>query len=373
MLVIPDLPFHIGPTKRPTNPAGIPNHLKFKLRFEKQTGLLSQVVNRRSNRYIQKAHKIGNNIGTPLSKEKHSKPYVDDFLSFIRKMARVHGKALEIGCGGGYLCACLKKIGWSVQGIEPGLGYLKEWKKNKIKVIHGFFPNNLASGPYDLIYSYAVLEHIKDLSSFLDQVKKHLAPRGKLILAVPDCTNEIKSGDPAMLLHEHFHYFNKPSLKHILFKAGFSVQVKSSGYGRAIYVSASQALSEKPKRNSRIWKESKKYEKKCTAFIKLSKTLLKNLSKKKEIGLYCPTRGLAVIPKNSSFRFFDDSPEFHGKYVPPHPHPIENFGELRRNPPEAIVILTQTFEKQIIKKINRIAPKISAKSLKDFLKAKGKE
>lgn len=235
-----DLPFHIGSTESAGNPAGLPDKWPFCLQFDSQRAALTQQVTPELTVILERAYRAGHLIGTPLAEDSYGKPYADDFLRFIGQIGLPLGaRALEIGAGVGYLTRRLRDAGLQIVGIEPGRGYAAHWKKNGVEIVNDFFPTPRVTGPFDLICGYAVLEHITDPVKFLKDVRNHLAPEGVVIFSVPDCTDEIDAGDPAMLFHEHINYFDAGSLARLIESAGLHAIVMKSGFGRCLYAIAS--------------------------------------------------------------------------------------------------------------------------------------
>lgn len=365
-LVVPDLPFHMGPTTSTSNPEGIPDVLPFELRFDPQRGMLVQVARPELQAIVNRAHRVGLEIGTPLSDDGFGKPYAEDFLSFIRLQSPDRGQALEIGAGVGYLSKCLKYDGWRLVSLEPGAGYRSQWAVHGIDVIEDYFPSSRAPGPFDLICAYAVLEHVPDPLGFLSAVRQHLTLGGRLVLSVPDCSREIELGDPAMLIHEHYNYFDPSSLQAVLHQAGFSAQVRRSGYGRAIYASAMPAPIGDALPEPDMAAALRSYPARCEAFIRSARSSLTALAEHGTVGIYCPSRALAIVPPQLPCRFFDDAPNFHGKYVPPFPQPIESRADLRKQPTDTVVIMSHTFADKLRQELAQLVPAMRVMGIADL-------
>lgn len=342
---VPDLPFHLGPTISQHNPGGLPDTLPFDLVFDPVRAMLVQRPRPELAQLLDRAYRTGQEIGTPLADDELGKPYADDFLGFLRARAGAPGRALEIGAGVGYLSKRLKDEGWHIDSLEPGIGYREQWARYGIEVINDYFPSPRAEGPYELICAYAVLEHILDPESLLASIRAHLQPGGRLVLSVPDCGKEIETGDPAMLLHEHYNYFDVTSLRLLLERCGFSADVRLSGYGRAVYACATATPS------SRTDSEAEgpgislaaSYPQRCRRFTERARASLRALAGTGTLGIYCPTRALAVLPAGISFRFFDDSPSLQGRCVPPFATRIEPRAALIGRPTDSVVIMSHTF------------------------------
>lgn len=343
-------PFHIGATQHPHNPQGLPDTYPFEVIYDDALKILKQLSNDDLEKVLSKAYKLGNAFGTPLAADKFGKPYADDFLNFINKQSRSpEYTGLEIGAGVGYLTRCLIDSGWQMTSLEPGVGYDKYWKKYNVDIINDFFPTNSAYGPFDMICSYGVLEHISTPIVFLDQIKQHLAEHGKVFLAVPDCSDEIMAGDPSILFHEHFNYFDSKSLAQLINQAGMSATVIKSGFGRCLYAMAwksSEGLSSSFEAS--VPPESLiDYADRCQALIEVIRLKIRDLTSAGSVGIYCAARGLALLEANQAFRFFDDDPAQHGQYLPPFNIRIETRDALLSRPVNHLIIMSRTFGAKI--------------------------
>ncbi|MCG6533120.1 MAG: class I SAM-dependent methyltransferase [Syntrophales bacterium LBB04] len=358
LISFPDMPFCVGACSAPNNPRPLPNCFPMELCLNEESGALQLSTNGELEQIISMAYSIGIEMGTPSDDTDFGRPYVLDFLKFLKESTHKKGRALEIGAGVGYLSSLLSIEGWHVDSLEPGQGYKSYWEKYKINVISDFFPSMKAIGPYDLIVFYTVLEHISDVKGFLNKVIDCLAPDGVIVLAVPDCTEEIEAGDPSMLLHEHYQYFVPSSLRHTLMSAGLYTSVQKSGYGRALYAYAkSSSIKRSDKPNKEELKVLKAYPKKVR---RLTETIQRNMNRaiaNGTIGIYCPARALAVLPHDAPFRFFDDSPDLHGKYYPPFQSRIESRDELFENPPDTLWIMSRTFGENLKNSIEDHLPR----------------
>jgi SAM-dependent methyltransferase len=358
ILSLPDMPFCIGACARPVNPDPLPSTYPIELRINKDIGRLELSSNGTLDGLLKSAYSLGIEMGTPSDDTDLGKPYVMDFVAFIGEFTEHKGSALEIGAGVGFLSRTLLEKGWHIDSIEPGIGYERHWEKHGVKVINEFFPSPSAKGPYDLIVFYTVLEHIKDTGAFLRAVAAHLAPQGKIVLSVPDCSLEIEAGDPSMLVHEHFQYFTPSTLERTLLEAGFEPVIRNSNFGRSIYACATLGES---KVNFGI------PEKELSAFygyaekVSLLRTRFQeqvaNFLVHGTVGIYCPGRALAMLSSLHEVRFFDDAAALHGKYYPPFQPRIESRDELVRNPPAVLLIMTRTFGVKLFEELKPLLPK----------------
>lgn len=342
------LPFHIGARNNPNNSDGLPDMLPFNLYFDVHRAALVQEVNPELSQHLDAAYHHGALIGTPLDDDEFGRPYADDFLGFISRHAPARGRTLDVGAGIGYLTQRLCELGYQAVGIEPGRGYALHAIRFDVDIVRDFFPSPKVSGRFNLICSYAFLEHILDPIEFLHNVKKQLGPGGRAIFSVPDCSSEIVAGDPGMLLHEHISYFDTGSLSRLLESVGFNSYVTKSGYGRCLYAVAALDDLPAPSDDTHVPVEIvAAYPKACSAFIARSVASIEQLLAQGTVGVFCPGRGLAILNHRWPLRFFDDDPALHGKFLPPFRHRIESRDALIRNPVQVLVVLSRTFGEKI--------------------------
>ncbi len=341
------LPFHLGVSATPHNPAGLPNALPFEVVFDATRGTLAQPRHRELEDILHRAYEVGQAFGTPLAEDHFGKPYADDFMEFIHDGEGCAARALEIGAGSGYLTRRLIDAGWHVTSLEPGEGYKPLWARYGVDVIPEFFPSERAAGPYDMVCAYGVLEHVPDPLTFLRHLKAHLKPGGRAYLAVPDCTEEILGADPSILFHEHFSYFDAGSLLRLLERAGLRGRVKRSKFGRCLYAVASAGAQVQAGEAGLPEEIVVSYPERCSDSTTRIREKLALLCSKEGLGVYCAARGLAMMDPAWSLRFFDDDPLQHGKYLPPFSAPIEDRASLLAAPPAAVAILSRTFGTRI--------------------------
>jgi SAM-dependent methyltransferase len=360
ILNLESLPFCVGACSAPHNPSQLPDTYPLQLELDEQLSLLRVRQTPALERLLSSAYRLGALMGTPLADTELGVGYVSDFLSFIHQHRGTPGRALEIGAGTGYLSSRLKQSGWQIDALEPGEGYQAWWRKYELDVICDFFPSPAAHGPYDAIISYAVLEHMSDPLSVLREARAHLAPDGLLLLSVPDCHAEIAAGDPAMLLHEHYSYFDKGSLARCMQSAGFHVEiVRPAGYGRSLYAAArpdsAACIGEVDDLESQQLRE---FGRKCAVFLRAVAGRVDRLRREnRSLGIYCPSRALAVLPTDISLRFFDDAPELHGKYYPPFDAAVESRAELIARPTDEIWIMSRTFGAKLATTLQPLLPR----------------
>lgn len=349
MLEIEDMPFCIGAMPTPHNPDGVPGVYPFRLELNHKLARLEQCDDRALNDLLDCAYRVGADMGTPSDSTDLGKPYVDDFIGFLKRFTKPPGSLLEIGAGTGYMSRVFRDGGWDVTSIEPGHGYADHWKRHSIAVVNDFFPSPKVTGKFDVIVFYTVLEHLKNTRKFLESTRAQLNPSGMIVLGVPDCTAELLSGDPSMLLHEHYQYFTARSLANTLVEAGFEARIEESKYGRSLFAVGfiAKCREESKSFDTTELSKMKAYSGRVTAIRTKLRTQLLEWSAVGEVGIYCPSRVLNYLPRESGSRFYDDATNIHGKYYPPFEGQVLSRNQLLSDPPETLLIASRTFGERL--------------------------
>ena len=332
----------------PHNPAGLPDVTPFRLEVNNQLGRLEQAQDSALDGVLKRGYQLGIEMGTPSDSTELGRPYVDDFVRFIQSCGPTRGSLLEIGAGTGFLSKCLIDAGWKVTSLEPGKGYQARWDHHGVNVINDFYPSQRVTGQFDAIIFYTVLEHIKDTKTFLEGVKSQLRPGGQIYLSVPDCSEEIVSCDPSILLHEHFQYFTKESLVSTLAEAGFRATVEVGKFGRSLYAAGTVAGSD---RDLKVCPgDTTGLDLYISGVVKIRDALTNKVEDwlaRGNVGIYCPARMLNCIPPSKGLLFYDDASALQGKYYPPFLEPISDRNTLLQDPPPTLLIASRTFGEKI--------------------------
>jgi 2-polyprenyl-6-hydroxyphenyl methylase / 3-demethylubiquinone-9 3-methyltransferase len=101
-------------------------------------------------------------------------------------------RAADVGCGAGLLAEPLARLGAEVTGIDAapenidaarlhaeGQGLAIDYRVGSVESL---------AGPYDLITSLEVIEHVTDPAAFVGGLARALAPGGLVILSTPNRT-----------------------------------------------------------------------------------------------------------------------------------------------------------------------------------------
>ena len=165
----------------------------------------------------------------------------------LKKEVRV----LDVGCGAGYfLIKCLEK-GWIVKGVENNKNAKKilppEISKHVFEDLEA-----LKSHPekYDIITMWHSLEHLHDLNSSIQDMKKLLRPNGTIVVACPNHKSFdaifYKENWAAYDVPRHLWHFDKKSMRDLFSLHNVQLIKTFPMYWDSFFVSI---LSEKILRN----------------------------------------------------------------------------------------------------------------------------
>jgi len=148
-------------------------------------------------------------------------------VKLINSVYQNRGSILDFGCGTGEFLAACKKSDWNVSGIEP---------ESKARVQAEFLIgqkilSNLKRIPADtqfnVITLWHVLEHIAGLNKFLKSIKKKLAEKGRIVIAVPNNQSwdalHYKEYWAAYDVPRHLYHFNQESIYNLCEKHGLKL------------------------------------------------------------------------------------------------------------------------------------------------------
>lgn len=160
--------------------------------------------------------------------------------SDIAALIRGQGlKVLDVGCGRGATLAGLKRSGQAALavGIEINPEAAREAQARLDRVIVGNIESlelDYPEGHFDLIMMADVLEHLVDPWGTLNRLKRYLAPRGMVIVSLPNLrefhtlNRLVFSGDfrydqAGIMDRTHLRFFCKKNMLD-LFRKGFEIK-----------------------------------------------------------------------------------------------------------------------------------------------------
>ncbi len=157
------------------------------------------------------------------------------------------GILLDVGAGTGHFAHYMQNHGWTVVALEPDETARKiAVEKLGIDIQPLEALGRLLPQTYDVITLWHVLEHVHDVSGYMDHFRSILKPGGVLIIAVPNHTSRdsIHYGTKwaAYDVPRHLWHFSPASMEKLILRHHFTLIRKIAMPLDAFYVSM---LSEK--------------------------------------------------------------------------------------------------------------------------------
>lgn len=159
-------------------------------------------------------------------------------LRFLRAALAPGRRVLDLGCGGGEFTAAAVNAGASAVGAEvaeaalaiarrrhPGLEFVR---------VEADAALPFGDGAFELVWASEVIEHVADTGLWLAEVRRVLAPGGRLLVTTPAhgrlrlALHGIERYSPP--LGDHLHLYTQPSLRSVLTELEFvDVRIRAVG------------------------------------------------------------------------------------------------------------------------------------------------
>jgi ADP-heptose:LPS heptosyltransferase/lipopolysaccharide biosynthesis glycosyltransferase/SAM-dependent methyltransferase len=304
--------------------------------------------------------------------------HCDDLASYYCDTFNLKSKdyVMDIASNDGTLLESFKKKKVQVIGIEPASNLAKIANENKIQTINNFWVSDVADivlnkfGKMKLIFATNVFAHVDNVIDFLANAKKCLAEDGRIILEFPYLMNLIRNNIFDTIYHEHLSYFSVEPLMKLAEKCGLIISdiIEDKIHGGSIRIEFALKKDEKYQGNRiKFFQLVEKtdgynnpafYEKWGSKISKVIAEIKQNLKDLKSKGNTIAAFGAAAkgnillnsIQADSNLISYivDDTPEKIGKFAPGTGIPIVSREELKKNPPDYLLILPWNFKDEII-------------------------
>ena len=166
-----------------------------------------------------------------------SPPHWELRRSFLLSQVRTGDRALDLGCGDGSFTPVLAEAGASAAGVDVAAAAIERAARRhpgldfRLVPFDGALP--FEDGTWDLIWASEVIEHVADTARWLSEVRRVLAPSGRLLLTTPShgrlrlALGGVERFSPP--LGDHLHLYTKRSLSVLLEEFGFGeVRVRTA-------------------------------------------------------------------------------------------------------------------------------------------------
>lgn len=134
------------------------------------------------------------------------------------------GRFLDIGPGNGRLLEAAAAAGWQTLGIEANRRFALACRERGAVILEGFFPEVLAPDDrFDAIALLDVVEHLHEPLRMVRTAAERLAPRGVLIIQVPNIDSllvQLEGARSTIFCHGHWSHFNLRTLEDLGRRAG---------------------------------------------------------------------------------------------------------------------------------------------------------
>ncbi|MBL7742880.1 MAG: class I SAM-dependent methyltransferase [Chitinophagaceae bacterium] len=165
------------------------------------------------------------------------------------------GNILDLGSGVGSFVNEMKQHGWTVTGLEPDADARKvanDLYQLDLGDTNEFY--QLRSASFDAITMWHVLEHVHDLSAYIQQLRNILKDNGRLLVAVPNYTSfDAKSYGEYWAAYDvprHLYHFSPRSVQVLMEKHGLRVSEYKPMWYDSFYISL---LSSRYKHSKTNW------------------------------------------------------------------------------------------------------------------------
>ena len=157
-------------------------------------------------------------------------PSFERRLRFLGDSVRAGDRALDVGCGAGEFTGALAQAGADAVGVEVAQAAVERARAAyplldfRLVPLDGPLP--FEDGSFELAWASEVIEHVTDTARWLSEVRRVLAPRGRLLVTTPSHGRlRVALGGVERFsepLGDHLHLYTKRSLETLLHEFGFA-------------------------------------------------------------------------------------------------------------------------------------------------------
>jgi SAM-dependent methyltransferase len=148
------------------------------------------------------------------------------FIPLAAGMSQRPGDLLEVGCNSGYALEAFQDRGWNVTGCEQNIATARFAAKRLQRPILHSLSELRPEERFDVILLSHVLEHVVQPLDFLESLRAHFRPQGKVVILVPNygslfVRHLFRHSWGGYLPLQHVWYFDPRSLVRLMSFCGF--------------------------------------------------------------------------------------------------------------------------------------------------------
>ncbi len=163
-----------------------------------------------------------------LAESEAARPAMRRVLAEIEAKVPV-GRILDVGCGYGMFLEEARRLGWTVQGVEPTPERAEAARGRGLPVVSGTLEQAcFETGSFDVVVLQHVIEHLTEPRVSLAEISRILRPGGLLYVACPNAGSV-----EARLAGAGWGWFCPPAHVFHYTPAGLKTLLETSGYGVA--------------------------------------------------------------------------------------------------------------------------------------------
>lgn len=307
---------------------------------------------------------------------KHFEEYAQEVFS--RYPEQVKKLVVDVGSNDGVLLKPFKKFGSKVLGIDPAKNVAKVANEAGIETLAEFFHKEIVPelikkyGHAGIITSNNTLAHTDALHDIFEGVKEFLDKDGVFVFEVQYLLDLIKHNEFDNTYHEHICYHNIHNLTYLLemhqLKMIDIIHTDTHGGGIMVFASHKDSKHKVRKSVSKFLKDEKKFGvHKFETFENFAKRPPKVKKDLRKLLLSYKKQGKRIVGYGASAKcttllqycnldqdiidyITDSAPSKQGKFTPGSHIPIVKPDELKKNPPDVIVIFAWNYAENIMEK-----------------------